>query len=51
MLENRKVMLRLFPELFSRHRVAPISRYPEQLFENAALGGAPPASATPSSSC
>ena len=24
MLENRKMMMRLFPELFSRHRVAPV---------------------------
>ena len=24
MLENREIMLRLFPELFSRHRVAPV---------------------------
>ena len=29
MLENREVMLRLFPELFSRHRVAPVENYPD----------------------
>lgn len=31
MLENREVMLRLFPELFSRHRVAPVENYPDAL--------------------
>ena len=31
MLENREIMLRLFPELFTRHRVAPIENYPEEL--------------------
>jgi uncharacterized circularly permuted ATP-grasp superfamily protein len=34
MLENRKMMMRLFPELFSEHRIAPIERYPEVLLEN-----------------
>jgi uncharacterized circularly permuted ATP-grasp superfamily protein len=34
MLENRKMMMRLFPELFSGHRVAPIERYPEVLLDN-----------------
>jgi uncharacterized circularly permuted ATP-grasp superfamily protein len=33
MLENREAMLRLMPELVSRHRIAPISHYPEELFE------------------
>ena len=33
MLENREAMLRLVPELFQRHRVAPIAHYPEELFE------------------
>ena len=27
MLENREVMLRLFPDLFSKHRVAPVENY------------------------
>jgi uncharacterized circularly permuted ATP-grasp superfamily protein len=31
MLENREIMLRLFPELFSRHRVAPVEHYPDDL--------------------
>ena len=33
MLENREAMLRLLPDLVSRHRIAPISSYPEELFE------------------
>jgi uncharacterized circularly permuted ATP-grasp superfamily protein len=33
MLENREAMLRLVPDLISRHRIAPISHYPEELFE------------------
>ncbi|MBL8590748.1 MAG: circularly permuted type 2 ATP-grasp protein [Methylobacteriaceae bacterium] len=31
MLENREVMMRLFPELFSMHRVAPVENYPDSL--------------------
>jgi uncharacterized circularly permuted ATP-grasp superfamily protein len=31
MLENREAMLRFFPELFARHRVAPVEAYPEAL--------------------
>jgi uncharacterized circularly permuted ATP-grasp superfamily protein len=31
MLENREVMLRLSPELFDQHRVAPVDDYPEML--------------------
>jgi uncharacterized circularly permuted ATP-grasp superfamily protein len=33
MLENRKMMMRLFPELFSQHRVAPVAHYPDLLLE------------------
>ena len=33
MLENRKMMMRLFPGLFSRHRVAPVAHYPDLLLE------------------
>src|SRR5208337_4736857 len=29
MLENREIMLRLFPELFARHRIAPVENYPD----------------------
>ncbi len=31
MLENREVMMRLFPELFTRHRIAPVEDYPDAL--------------------
>jgi uncharacterized circularly permuted ATP-grasp superfamily protein len=34
MLENRKMMMRLFPELFSEHRVAPVDGYPDVLLDN-----------------
>ncbi len=34
MLENRKMMMRLFPELFSEHRIAPVDRYPDVLLDN-----------------
>ena len=34
MLENRKMMMRLFPELFSLHSVAPVEHYPDVLLEN-----------------
>ena len=44
MLENREVMMRLFPELFSRHRVAPVENYPDALL--ATLRSLAPASAT-----
>lgn len=42
MLENRKMMMRLFPELFSQHRVAPVAHYPDLLLET--LRGVAPAS-------
>jgi uncharacterized circularly permuted ATP-grasp superfamily protein len=31
MLENREIMLRLFPELFAKHRIAPVENYPDEL--------------------
>jgi uncharacterized circularly permuted ATP-grasp superfamily protein len=34
MLENRKMMMRLFPELFARNKVAPVAHYPDLLLEN-----------------
>jgi uncharacterized circularly permuted ATP-grasp superfamily protein len=34
MIEDRKMMMRLFPELFSRHKVAPVQHYPDLLLEN-----------------
>ena len=33
MLEDRKMMMRLFPDLFSKHRVAPVAHYPDLLLE------------------
>ena len=33
MLENRRMMMRLFPDLFSRHPIAPVARYPDMLLE------------------
>ena len=34
MLEDRKMMMRLFPELFSRHKIAPVQHYPDMLLDN-----------------
>ena len=34
MLENRKMMMRLFPELFRRYAVAPVEHYPQVLLNN-----------------
>ena len=31
MLENREVMMRLFPDLFARQAIQPVSHYPEEL--------------------
>ncbi|WP_298852548.1 circularly permuted type 2 ATP-grasp protein [uncultured Aquimonas sp.] len=33
MLENRKMMMRLFPELFARQSVAPVDDYPDALLD------------------
>src|SRR6202049_1722932 len=44
MLENREIMLRLFPDLFARHRVAPVENYPDELL--ATLKSVAPASAS-----
>jgi uncharacterized circularly permuted ATP-grasp superfamily protein len=44
MLEDRKMMMRLFPDLFSEHRVAPVMHYPDLLLEtlrSCAQPGAP----------
>jgi uncharacterized circularly permuted ATP-grasp superfamily protein len=43
MLENREIMHRLFPDLFSRHRIAPVDNYPDELLatlKSVAPGGA-----------
>jgi uncharacterized circularly permuted ATP-grasp superfamily protein len=34
MLEDRKMMMRLFPELFARNRIAPVDHYPDMLLDN-----------------
>ena len=44
MLENREVMMRLFPELFAEHRVAPVENYPDSLL--ATLRSVAPRNAT-----
>ncbi|MGZ8300312.1 MAG: circularly permuted type 2 ATP-grasp protein [Rhodoplanes sp.] len=44
MLENREIMLRLFPDLFSRYRVAPVENYPDELL--ATLKSVAPATAS-----
>ncbi len=46
MLENRKMMMRLFPDLFSQHRVAPVAHYPDLLLETL-RASAPPATPEP----
>ena len=46
MLEDRKMMMRLFPDLFSAHRVAPIAHYPDLLLETL-RDSSPPTTAEP----
>ena len=33
MMEDRKMMMRLFPDLFSKYKVAPVAHYPDLLLE------------------
>ncbi len=33
MLENRKMMMRLFPDLFALYRIAPVAHYPDMLLD------------------
>jgi uncharacterized circularly permuted ATP-grasp superfamily protein len=33
MLENRKMMMRLYPEMFENHHIAPVERYPGYLLQ------------------
>jgi uncharacterized circularly permuted ATP-grasp superfamily protein len=33
MLEDRRMMMRLFPDLFARHKIAPVEHYPDTLLE------------------
>jgi uncharacterized circularly permuted ATP-grasp superfamily protein len=46
MLENRKMMMRLFPDLFNQNRVAPVAHYPDLLLETL-RASSPAASAEP----
>jgi uncharacterized circularly permuted ATP-grasp superfamily protein len=46
MLENRKMMMRLFPELFVQHRIAPVAHYPDLLLDTL-RSVAPPGVADP----
>ena len=41
MIENRKMMMRLFPDLFGSHRIAPVEHYPDLLL-SALQESAPP---------
>lgn len=34
MLEDRKMMMRLFPELFERNKIAPVAHFPDLLLDN-----------------
>jgi uncharacterized circularly permuted ATP-grasp superfamily protein len=47
MLENREIMLRLFPELFGRHRIAPVENYPDELLSTLKSVAPPNASSDP----
>ncbi|MEM8813906.1 MAG: circularly permuted type 2 ATP-grasp protein, partial [Pseudomonadota bacterium] len=44
MLENREVMMRLFPDLFGEHQIAPVENYPDELL--ATLRSSAPASSS-----
>ena len=46
MLEDRKMMMRLFPDLFNAHHVAPVAHYPDLLLETL-RASSPPATADP----
>jgi uncharacterized circularly permuted ATP-grasp superfamily protein len=46
MLEDRKMMMRLFPGLFSTYKVAPVAHYPDLLLETL-RASAPPTSSEP----
>ena len=48
MLENRAVMMRLFPELFADRAVAPVDLYPEKLLRNLRAVAPPATTGEPS---
>ena len=45
MLENRKMMMRLFPDLFSTHAVEPVAHYPDLLLDTLRASAPPSAAA------
>src|SRR5215213_1873545 len=45
MMEKREIMMRLFPELFARHRVSPVEKSPDALL--ATLNSVAPSRASP----
>lgn len=47
MLENRRMMMRLFPELFSKIQVAPVEHYPDMLLQSLRAVAPPSASNMP----
>ncbi|WOJ90640.1 circularly permuted type 2 ATP-grasp protein [Methylocapsa polymorpha] len=47
MLENREVMMRLAPDLFAEHRVAPVENYPDALLASLRSVSPPAASGEP----
>jgi uncharacterized circularly permuted ATP-grasp superfamily protein len=47
MLENRETMLQMFPELFLRNRVRPVSNYPKMLHRSLAASAPAAAGAAP----
>lgn len=46
MVENRSVMMRLFPELFAQNRIAPVDHYPDALLDSL-RAVAPPTTSDP----
>src|SRR4030095_7399663 len=47
MLENREIMMRLIPDLFAEHRVAPVENYPDTLLASLRSVAPPVASSEP----
>jgi uncharacterized circularly permuted ATP-grasp superfamily protein len=47
MLENREIMMRLFPDLFAEYRIAPVDNYPDELLATLASVAPPSAPAEP----
>lgn len=47
MLENREVMMRIFPDLFAEHRIDPVENYPEELLATLKSAASPTAPVDP----